>query len=67
MQETKVLVETGRTTGEETTSCWFELPIDVAEDVYKRQLLKYLFSIYYTDTFVIGCFMYEKRNFIEMG
>ena len=26
-----MLVETGRTTGEETTSCWFELPIDVAE------------------------------------
>ena len=31
MQETRVLVETGRTTGEETTSYWFDLPIDVAE------------------------------------
>ena len=30
MQETRVLVETKRTTGEETTSCWFDLPIDVA-------------------------------------
>ncbi|MDB8682088.1 antirestriction protein, partial [[Ruminococcus] gnavus] len=31
MQETRVLVETGRTTGEETMSYWFDLPIDVAE------------------------------------
>ena len=31
MQETRVLVETKGTTGEETTSCWFDLPIDVAE------------------------------------
>ena len=31
MQETKVLVETKGTTGEETTSYWFDLPIDVAE------------------------------------
>ena len=31
MQETRVLVETGRTTGEETTSYWFDLPIAVAE------------------------------------
>ncbi|MBY2648730.1 antirestriction protein, partial [Clostridioides difficile] len=31
MQETRVLVETGRTNGEETTSYWFDLPIDVAE------------------------------------
>ncbi len=31
MQETRVLVETKGTTGEETTSYWFDLPIDVAE------------------------------------
>ena len=31
MQETRVLVETRGTTGEETTSYWFDLPIDVAE------------------------------------
>ena len=31
MQETRVLVETGGRTGEETTSYWFNLPIDVAE------------------------------------
>ena len=31
MQETRVLVETRGTTGEETISYWFELPIDVAE------------------------------------
>ena len=31
MQETRVLVETKGTTGEETISYWFELPIDVAE------------------------------------
>ena len=31
MQETRVLVETSGTTGEETTSYWFDLPIDVAE------------------------------------
>ena len=31
MQETRVLVETKRTTGEETISYWFDLPIDVAE------------------------------------
>ncbi|EQK22762.1 antirestriction family protein, partial [Clostridioides difficile] len=31
MQETRVLVETKRTTGEETTSYWFDLPIEVAE------------------------------------
>ena len=30
MQETRVLVETGGRTGEETTSYWFNLPIDVA-------------------------------------
>ena len=30
MQETRVLVETKGTTGEETISYWFELPIDVA-------------------------------------
>ena len=41
MQETRVLVETKGTTGEETISYWFDLPIDVAEfeDVYKRQVL----------------------------
>jgi hypothetical protein len=31
MQETRVLVETRGTTGEETISYWFDLPIDVAE------------------------------------
>ena len=31
MQETRVLVETRGTTGKETTSYWFDLPIDVAE------------------------------------
>jgi len=31
MQETRVLVETKGTTGEETISYWFDLPIDVAE------------------------------------
>ena len=31
MQETRVLVETGGTTGEETTAYWLDLPIDVAE------------------------------------
>ena len=31
MQETRVLVETRGTTGEETTSYWFDLPIDVSE------------------------------------
>ena len=31
MQDTRVLVETRGTTGEETTSYWFDLPIDVAE------------------------------------
>ena len=31
MQETRVLVETSGTTGEETTSYWFDLPIDVSE------------------------------------
>ncbi len=31
MQETRVLVETRGTTGEEITSYWFDLPIDVAE------------------------------------
>ena len=31
LQETRVLVETRGTTGEETTSYWFDLPIDVAE------------------------------------
>ena len=31
MQETRVLVETRGTTGEETISYWFELPIDVDE------------------------------------
>ena len=31
MQETRVLVETRGTTDEETTSYWFDLPIDVAE------------------------------------
>ena len=31
MQETRVLVETKGTTGEETTSYWFDLPIDVVE------------------------------------
>ena len=31
MQETRVLVETKGTTGEETTSYWFDLPIDVAK------------------------------------
>lgn len=31
MQETRVLVETKGTTGEEITSYWFDLPIDVAE------------------------------------
>ena len=31
MHETRVLVETKGTTGEETTSYWFDLPIDVAE------------------------------------
>ena len=30
MQETRVLVEARGTTGEETTSYWFDLPIDVA-------------------------------------
>ena len=30
MQETRVLVEMKGTTGEETTSYWFDLPIDVA-------------------------------------
>ena len=31
MQEIRVLVETRGTTGEETISYWFDLPIDVAE------------------------------------
>ncbi|HDF2667933.1 antirestriction protein [Clostridioides difficile] len=31
MQETRVLVETSGTTGEEITSYWFDLPIEVAE------------------------------------
>ena len=31
MQETRVLVETRGTIGEETTSYWFDLPIDTAE------------------------------------
>ena len=31
MQETRVLVETRGTTGEETISYWFDLPIEVAE------------------------------------
>ena len=35
MQETRVLVETKGTTGEETTSYWFDLPIDVAEFAVK--------------------------------
>ena len=35
MQETRVLVETRGTTGEETTSYWFDLPIDVAEFAVK--------------------------------
>ena len=34
MQETRVLVETRGTTGKETTSYWFDLPIDVAEFAY---------------------------------
>ena len=39
MQETRVLVETKGTTGEETISYWFELPIDVAEFEEKLGLL----------------------------
>lgn len=35
MQETRVLVETKGTTGEETTSYWFDLSIDVAEFAVK--------------------------------
>ena len=35
MQETRVLVETRGTTGEETISYWFELPIDVAKFAVK--------------------------------
>ena len=38
MQETRVLVETKGTTGEETISYWFELPIDVAEFEEKLSL-----------------------------
>ena len=47
MQETRVLVETRGTTGEETISYWFDLPIDVAEfeeqtdDIQSRQRNKY--------------------------
>ena len=40
MQETRVLVETRGTTGEETTSYWFDLPIDVAEFEEKLGLKK---------------------------
>ena len=38
MQETRVLVETRGTTGKETTSYWFDLPIDVAEFEEKLSL-----------------------------
>ncbi|MFQ8882820.1 hypothetical protein [Blautia sp. 210702-DFI.1.159] len=38
MQETRVLVETKGTTGEETISYWFDLPIDVAEFEEKLSL-----------------------------
>ena len=38
MQETRVLVETRGTTGEETISYWFDLPIDVAEFEEKLSL-----------------------------
>ena len=38
MQETRVLVETRETTGEETISYWFDLPIDVAEFEEKLSL-----------------------------
>ena len=33
MQETRVLVETKGTTGDETTSYWFDLPIDAKQQV----------------------------------
>ncbi len=39
MQETRVLVETRGTTGEETISYWFDLPIDVAEFEEKLGIL----------------------------
>ena len=38
MQETRVLVETKGTTGEETISYWVDLPIDVAEFEEKLSL-----------------------------
>ena len=55
MQETRVLVETRGTTGEETISYWFDLPIDVAEFEEKLGVGAESGDLYWYSKFVTPC------------
>ena len=68
MQETRVLVETKGTTGEETISYWFDLPIDVArQKLMNDPTFKHLSEdcqAYYFDFETYASHLLENRRYL---